>query len=649
MIPAKRGTVRADGDARRRGGVIRWMAVAAAAATPLQAGAQGAERHPRLFVTPERVEEIRAAVRVPGSHHAEAFDALRARVAQADWRVYAGNPPSGRWNYYRSYLAREAAFLYLLTDERRYAQIAFDALYAVHNDHSPELHLPESSDHGLARAMIGKGMAIAYDWAFHGFTHEQRAYLRERIEVALDAWPAYRHGNLETDHHGSNWVAVTRGGELVMMLAVAQERQREERFRYLKETLEQHMKTAYGPSGWGQEGLGYTSYAGQFLLPAIYALQSIGDPFLNAQFQQKAWYRLVMTTHAFTPQRDRLMSGVDTGFANDHQGWTSLLLGSVPPGSLPCYRHFYDHHMGKHAAGLPSEKYDPLRAGTTWALIYYPESVPDRNPTEVMEGTLFDEKKGAYFFRNRWQDADDVLVSFMGDYTHHGNAWDVREAFQIGVIGFATPFIGGPGTAAAGRDARSDGLSALLVDGRAFVAGSDGRTGSPTYARAAPDGGGYVIVDGGEKFSALGLNDVRRHLRVDFPADGGAFLSTLDRIRAHSQHRYTWQLNPGGARDADRVRVTTGSEAGRPVFTLHGDDDAYLKGWVLHPAGAVIESTDPLRITVHARDTEIWVVMVAGRGTPSRAQIDGAGLRSVVRANGRTVRFDAESERIVAD
>jgi hypothetical protein len=633
---------------------FRWMAgrpsawVAAClvvAATPLHA----ADLHPRLFVTQERLEQIRAAIREPGSHHAEAFEALKARVEQADWRVYRTSPESGRWNYYRSYLAREAAFLYLLTGHRRYAQIAFDALHAVHNDPSPEHHLPESSSHGLARAMIGKGFAIAYDWAFHGYTPEQRAYLRDRIEVALDAWPAYRHGNLETEHHGSNWVAVTRGGELVMMLAVGQERQRQERFRYLKETLEQHMKTAYGPSGWGQEGLGYTSYASQFLLPAVYSLQSIGDPYLDAQLAQKAWYRLVMATHAFTPQRDRLMSGVDTGFGNDHQGWTSLLLGSVPPGSLPYYKYFYDHHMGKDAAGAPGEKYDPLRAGTTWALIYYPESVPARNPTGAVERTLFDERKGAYFFRNRWQDADDVLVSFMGDYTHHGNAWDVREAFQIGVIGFGTPFVGGPGTAAAGSNARSDGLSALLVDGRAFVSGGPGHTGAPFYARPEPDGGGYVIVDGGEKFAALGLNEARRHLLVNLPADGGALLSTLDRIRAGSRHSYTWQLNPGGVRDADRVRVTTGTEAGRPVFTLHGDDAAYLKGWVLHPAGAAIESTDPLRITVQAQDTEIWVVMLAGRGTPSHAQIDGNGLGSVVRASGRTVRFDAASERIVSD
>ena len=76
---------------------------------------QANELHPRLFVTQKRIEQIQAAIQVPDSHHQQAFNALKTRVDQADWRIYDFPPDSGRWNYYRSYLAREAALLYLIT------------------------------------------------------------------------------------------------------------------------------------------------------------------------------------------------------------------------------------------------------------------------------------------------------------------------------------------------------------------------------------------------------------------------------------------------------------------------------------------------------------------------------------------------------
>ncbi|MFB6272004.1 MAG: hypothetical protein ABEL51_03815, partial [Salinibacter sp.] len=203
-------------------------------------------------------------------------------------------------------------------------------------------------------------------------TPDQRSYLREKIEIALDAWPSYHHANLETDHMGSNWVAVCRGGELIMMLAAYEEEERAARYRKLKTWLLQHMETAYGPSGWSQEGLGYVSYAGMFLLPAVYATQSVGDTAFDEQMDSIAWHRLKMAV-ATLPKSHRLMSGVDTGSeSGGNQGWTSLVLNAVPEAHRPYYTYFYDHHIGIDAPGPPSKKYDHERAGTIWSLLYYP-------------------------------------------------------------------------------------------------------------------------------------------------------------------------------------------------------------------------------------------------------------------------------------
>jgi len=615
------------------------------------ARADSTEPHPRLFVDEYRLAALRTAIEHPETHHYEAFRAMKDRVDQADWRVYDNNPDDGNWNYARSWLAREAALTYLLTGTRRYAQIAYDALYAIHHDPDPDGRRPESS-YGLARAMTGVGFAIAYDWAYDGWTAEQRAYVRQKIETALDAWPSYHHANLETDHKGSNWVAVCRGGELVMMLAAYEEEDRSQRYRRLKQWLLQHMETAYGPSGWSQEGIRYISYAGQFLLPAIYAAQSVGDTDFDAALASIQWYRLQMAVGAFTPGRRHLMSGVDNRSGADDQGWTSLLLNAVPDAHRPYYTFFYDRFTGVRAPNPPAEKYDPYRAGTTWALLYYPEDVAPEDPTGALSHTLFDAEKGMHYFRNRWADADDILISMAGDYTHHSHAWDAREAFQLGLVAYGTPFIGGPGKA--GTDVSRQaarGYSALLVDGHAFAEG--GRTGAPVYAEVDSAGGGYVIVDGGDKYRALGLQNAQRHLMVRFTEASldsrqpAAVLSTLDRVQADSTHAYTWQLNLGGPEGDGGVRVRAGPESSSvPTFVLRGKRNSYVKGWVLRPANARLEIGDPLRIQTDGTVAAIWVVLAIGTGTPPDGHVAGGGRSASLQLGPRHVWYDAEADRV---
>lgn len=597
------------------------------------------EEHPRLFVDEARLSKLRRAVHWEGTSQAEMYRALKERVDQDDWRVYDSSPQDDNWNYARSWLAREAALLYLLTEEDRYAETAFKALRAMHQDMDPDERIPEKG-YGLSRAMTGMGFAVAYDWAYEGWTPAQRAYVRRKITAALDAFPSYEHPNLTTPHKGSNWVGVTRGGELVMMLAAYEEDDRSRRYRNLKEWLNQHMETAYGPTGWSQEGLGYVQYTSQFLLPAVFALRSTGDTDLDAASDRIDWHRWEMAAGSFTRAQYHLMSGVDTGNASAGQGWTSLLLNTVPAEERPYYAYYYDRHAGKRHPLPPARKYDPTRAGTTWALLYYPLDPQPRDPDGHLSRTLFDEEKGAYYFRSRWEDADDILLSIMGDYEHHGNAWDVHEAFQLGLIAHGTRFVEGPGKTGTGSDARHDGFSTLLVDERAFP--ESGRIGAPMFSSREEDGSGYVVVGGGEKYAGLGLRGAERHLLVDFSNEGGeALLSTLDRVQAADRHTYTWQLNPG-----EDVRIDAGHEDGRKTFTLRGEGESYVKGWVLHPVGAALSAGDPLRVSATGTNQRIWIAMAVGAGTPPIGTVAGRGLDAVLQVGSQRVQYDAQKERI---
>lgn len=376
-------------------------------------------KHPRLFVNKTRIEQIRNAIQVPNSHHQQAFLALKNRVDQNDWRIYGSDRSQGNWNYFRSHLAKESAFAYLITRNRSYAQIVYDNIRAIYDDPDPDQRLPDRN-YGLSRAMVGSHMAIAYDWAYQGLTETQREFIKTKINEALDAWVDYQHGNLRHPLLASNWVAVCRGGELVMMLAVYEEENRQERYNQLKQWLKTHLINGYGKLGLSQEGIGYTSYAGTFLLPAVYALESVGDKELTLYLQELDFWRLVMYAGAFFMDKEYgerrfLSSGVSHAGIID-EGWLSLLLKTVPNLQLPFYRYFYDRITGIYAQGTAQQKFDDRRGATPWAIIYYPESAPSFDPTGIFSSVVTDYKRGAYFFRNRWQNENDILMSIMGDY-----------------------------------------------------------------------------------------------------------------------------------------------------------------------------------------------------------------------------------------
>jgi hypothetical protein len=600
-------------------------------ATATELRASGA---PRLFLTPARLQQIRCAIQT-SDHHNQAFNAMKTRVEQNRWQVYDQAADDGNWNYARSWLAREAALLYQVTGETAYAQIAYDHLRAIYDDPDPDNRLPESG-YGLSRAMVGMGFAITYDWAAWGWTAEQRMWVRSKIRDSLDGWIDYTHSNLAAPW-GSNWVAVCRGAELVMMLAVEEELDRSSRFELIKSQLKQHIRTAYSASGFTQEGNGYLSYSGGFLLPAVYALRSVGDASLEADFDAKAFWKLALYAGAFGADQRSLQFGVG-GAGFEPEGWTSLLFGAVPDRQLPYYQFFYDRHRGIHNPAPALQKFDHARAGTTWALIYYPFTAAIA-PDSSFPPVFADELRGAYFFRNRWQNANDTLVSLMGDFSWHPKAWDQSEALTIGLIANGTRFIGGSGKA---RDARY--FSHLLVDGKT---GMQKTTGKQALFEAT-DRGGYVIVDGGDTYSSLGIDSVKRHLQVEFDPDGTTLLSTLDRIRDQTAHAYTWQINIGDVQENQDIRISTGQESGLSTFLLRDENDNFVKGWVIHP-NAVVTAGDPLRVTFSGANADIWVTMWVGQGMPPVATRTGTGENTILTIDETQIRYDSVSDRIIVN
>jgi len=595
-----------------------------------------------LFIPSGRLSTVKRAIQQPGSHHQKAFQSMKERVNQRNLQQAY---PTGLNKYEASFRAREAALLALLSDgadRTRYASIAYESCQDILKQREPN----PSRGYGLARAILGMNLAITYNWMQGTWTASQSSAIKSGLQNALDAWPSYSHANFGHSR-GSNWVGVCRGGELVMIVALNEQNKRSRRFDMLKSHLKQHMANGYGDKGASQEGSGYAGYAGQFLIPACLAAAEAGDSSLLDAAKKIEWWKLVMFTRSFHPRGQGdgdtklLQFGVDV--RGPDEGWASLLIPLVPQAQLPYYLWWYDRFVGVHFKPSGDHTgFDAHRAGTTWALLHYPPNVRPQDPSGRMPKMLKDSH-GFVFFRNRWRDENDIQFMTAADTHHHSHAWDQPDNLAIRLLANRTSYIAGPG-----KEREPSQYSTLLVNGRFVRTGASTMTGKMDLAESTP-AGGYVIADGGALHRNMGLRSAKRHTFVLMgnPNSNVGLVSTLDLFQGGEGKQLIWQANTGAPKSNAGVEEQSGNESGRPYFLLKGNNNGYVKGWVLHPADAGIKAADPLQVQANGNAESIWVVMMIGTGNPPAARINGTGLNSTWTVGSVTLGYDAAQNRIM--
>jgi hypothetical protein len=482
--------------------------------------------------------------------------------------------------------------------------------------------------------MMQLGLALPYNWCKKYWLEEKVAFVEDKIDEALDSWLSYDHANFRYER-ASNWVAVCRGGELVLLLASGQKEKRRERYDFLIEQLITHMQTGYGDHGASQEGMGYLEYGGTFLLKAIFAAASMGDSTLYHQARNHAWWKLTMYAESFQDHgRKFLMTGV-AGSSGIDEGWSSLLLNAVPEQNLPYYLWFYDRHMGRMAPGTEQEKYDAKRAGTIWSIICYPTEISPKNPTGIFPAGIHDDH-GYFFFRNRWKDENDILFSIMADEHHHSHAWDQPEAFALNLMAHDTRYIGGPS-----KERDNQLYSSLLVDSNYNFKGASKLTGELLDSEIASDHCS-VRIGGGELYQKLGLQSAERMMALQFEEQNTAVICLLDRVEAISDQLLTWQINIGDQVDKSDIEVLLGDD----TFKLKSSN-GMVEAWILEPESAKLnQSDDPVQVMFSSADKKLMMLLYIHNGAsdiqaPKKLSEDGR-----YSFLGRAIWFDQSAQKL---
>ncbi|MFW5760065.1 MAG: hypothetical protein ACOCXH_03680 [Cyclobacteriaceae bacterium] len=403
------------------------------------------------------------------------------------------------------------------------------------------------------------------------------------------------------------------------MLAANQQKKRKDRYAFLIEQLLMHMENGYGSLGVSQEGMGYIEYGVSFLLKATYAASSSGDSTLFRQAQNHEWWRLAMYAESFQPfSRKFLMTGV-SGSGAFNEGFASLLLHQVPASQLPYYTWWYDMHMGVKAPYPPAEKFDNHRAGTIWSVLYYPLNHTSLDPTGIFPVAAVDDH-GYYFFRNRWQNENDIILSLMADSHHHGNAWDQPEIFSLNIMGYNNRFFGGPG-----KKRENKYYSTLLVNDKYNIEHSV-RLNGKTVSWQADENGGNLIVSGHELYQAMAVDFAQRHMTLKFLPDNQMVMVMLDTVRSDQINKYTWQANLGDNESDDSLQVQPLKITNDNIhLKISGRNKAYLSGWFRAHDLKLENSGDPLQISINAQNAGIISIFWLGEGDPPHLDILNEG------------------------
>lgn len=578
----------------------------------------GGATHPRTLVDEDVVARIQADLDAGDPTVAGAWDALLARLDGT------GAPyPGSATELYR---ARDAAFAYAVTGDAGYAQTAYDAVMA-----GADWIRAREVNMGLELGRGSLNLAPAYDLAYAGWTEAQRSDVRDLMTRTTDLLSTYHHDTLDGADRASNWVAVTHGTELALLLAARGDGDfgtHDERITYLVNQVARHLQEGYTSTGWTQEGWDYFHYAQLYLFPSLFMVHDAGVLALDAPLAEVDFWNLALHTVSSRADGDVIQFGV-AGPDKQVGGTFPLLYPTAPEDALPGLVHLYDSVQGVESPGTPFDDVHSM-----FAVLYSPGV--DGDPADLTAPAaltaLLDDESGFYAFRSGYADENDTLVSTSNRNTQH-KGWAAAETFALSWIGHDTTW------ALQGGKVQDPLLwSKPLVDGELepYVDQySTVRGEGVTLASRAFEGqgGGYVRLDGSANYE---VSTAEREQVVDLApgGDADAVVAIRDTFADDVSHRWDWQLRPEAS-----VAIATFPESApaEPLFTFTGTDGATLSGFVPDREGLQVQVIDgTLRLSRTGTAAEFGVVLATSASGPLTAElVDG-----VLVLDGRVIDLD---------
>lgn len=426
------------------------------------------------------------------------------------------------------------AYLYLLTGDQGWADRAWVSAERVLGD-STYFNSPLSR--GLTRARLLQKMALAYDFCYSGWTEQQRSQANDRLFSVMFSVNA-NMGHEANYAIESNWMGVRYGSVILASYVWDHDGSSAERSPALPlrwdatKRLQDHLEKVIFANGWNGESMSYHVYGWTFVGPALLALKKNSKGFDLADFVPETVNTLQgLMTSTVAIEHKAGVSGIQADLSDDDLMFTTDGLLGMAFNLYPAEQHAALRWM--HDYLIQAESYAANDDGDLfYSILYYPDTLEKQNPAEIGWLTYHDPDQGIVITRNRFQDENDIVVTYNAKATKiKGHTGPDINTFRI--IGTGVPWVIG-----AGRTGLTAGQTNLFPAPEETAEKTDHRFGKLHDYQFFKDGqGGYAIGSG----SCVGTQDHRRILHTSFdPASqADAVIVVVD----HSSNGRRWRIN----------------------------------------------------------------------------------------------------------
>jgi hypothetical protein len=470
--------------------------------------APAAGEHPRLLFRRGDLEALRAKAKTPQGK--AILKRLRVLLNGSDGEsmpkaVRGPNPPYGDKSKpinqpvgaYSMSHAAGFGLLWQVTGDRKYADLGRKCMELALKgcrDRDGKARYSFRKPSGPLRAGTALGWtAVGYDLCCDGWDPAYRGRIAREL-LSYDEGPKMSLESLVKGSivPGSNHYGMQVGGGALALLAIANDpgvdmAKVTPLLAAAETSAVRLMRYGWGDGGFFGEGDGTGSMSAHIaFLPSLIAWRNAaGRDFItprpHAQWMTLKW---VLGTIVKSGRPNYISHG---GYSHNTwaraglsgAGYFAEGLGALPDKLVPGLLGYYEQFLAARdaAAGTPYDTVSLYPHIAVMSFVNWPVGVKAVNPAEVLPRTQVDRVFGYFVNRNRWQDADDTVITLLLNTGPEGYI-RVKDAGRMTL--------------------RGSGVSAT------FKTGLGGAI--PVYYKAEPDGSSVLSVAKGGKVSCVAVD-----------------------------------------------------------------------------------------------------------------------------------------------
>jgi hypothetical protein len=499
--------------------------------------------HPRLLFRRTDIDRLREKAKTPEGQ--AMIRRLRKQLNGSDGESMPANfvqrgardAADGALDTYTFSHAAGFGLLYQLTGDKKYADLGKQCMEKAFEgvmDRDTRYSFRKPSGALRSGPVLG-WTALGYDLCYDGWDEAFRRKAADELQNYNEAqWmslPELTRG--ERQHPGSNHWGMQVGGAAMALLAIMNDPGVDmDKINPLLETSQKSMKInltqGFGDGGFYVEGDGTGSMSSHIaFLTGLQAWKTAAgkdfySPKPNAQWTSLKWFFLTAlggdpsNLRASFPDRGEYPHNIWSRAGISGGCYFGIGMGVATEEQKPALLWFYNHSGVREAdqkGGFGIDAPGPYPHHSVVSFVNWPVGMQEKNPGEVIPHAYRDSICKFYAWRNRWQDADDVIVSILTHATKGNMGSKAENTLTIQTGGRKSKW----GTISGGFTGefapKPDGSTILTTgDGSCLAIDFSGVSGAAAMLVMTGPGApaGTVVQAGGASFSFL------------FPAKGGA-------------------------------------------------------------------------------------------------------------------------------